>query len=76
MDRYTCHKEVEAAKIQVIDHNNKIIHFVDDLRIIVTAAWLSKHSPEPGGYFVRYKDGYESYSPAEAFEGGYTLQES
>lgn len=25
-----------------------------------------------GGYFVRYEDGYESWSPAAAFEGGYT----
>lgn len=24
-----------------------------------------------GGYFVRYEDGYESWSPAQAFEGGY-----
>ena len=26
-----------------------------------------------GGYYVRYPDGYESWSPAEAFEEGYTL---
>lgn len=25
-----------------------------------------------GGFFVRYDDGYESWSPAGAFEGGYT----
>lgn len=25
-----------------------------------------------GGFFVRYDDGYESWSPAAAFEGGYT----
>lgn len=25
-----------------------------------------------GGYYVRYQDGYESWSPAKAFEEGYT----
>jgi hypothetical protein len=28
--------------------------------------------PQPGGYFVVYKDGYKSFSPAKAFEEGYT----
>lgn len=40
--------------------------------IEVSAAYLAKHEPQVGGYFVRYEDGYESFSPAEAFEGGYT----
>jgi hypothetical protein len=38
----------------------------------VTAEYLSKHKPEVGGYYVVYKDGYKSFSPAEAFEEGYT----
>ena len=36
---------------------------------------LGKHpdlAPYKGGYFVVYKDGYESFSPAQAFEEGYT----
>ena len=36
------------------------------------AAWFRKHNPEPGGYYVVYKDGYKSFSPADAFEDGYT----
>jgi hypothetical protein len=39
----------------------------------VTAAYVRKHGPEVGGYYVVYEDGYKSYSPAEAFEGGYSL---
>jgi hypothetical protein len=39
----------------------------------VDAAWYRKHAPEPGGYYVVYPDGYKSYSPAKAFEEGYTL---
>lgn len=39
----------------------------------VDATYLKKHSPQIGGYYVVYTDGYKSYSPAKAFEEGYTL---
>lgn len=39
----------------------------------VDAAYMQKHKPEVGGYFVVYADGYKSYSPAQAFEEGYSL---
>jgi hypothetical protein len=38
----------------------------------VDAAYLIKHSPVAGGYYVVYPDGYKSFSPAKAFEEGYT----
>jgi hypothetical protein len=38
----------------------------------VGAHFMIKHDPQVGGYFVEYEDGYESFSPAKAFEGGYT----
>jgi len=38
----------------------------------VDAKYMRKHKPQVGGYFVVYKDGYKSYSPAQAFEEGYT----
>lgn len=38
----------------------------------VSADWFRKHKPEAGGYYVTYEDGYKSYSPAAAFESGYT----
>jgi hypothetical protein len=34
--------------------------------------YYHKHKPEAGGYFVVYEDGYKSFSPAKAFEDGYT----
>lgn len=40
---------------------------------VVSAEFMAKHKPEVGGYFVHYADGYESFSPAKAFEEGYTL---
>ena len=84
---YQCHKKVRALKIEkVIDptepesesDGSRILFFeppYDDEKhsIQVGHAYIRKHSPEVGGYFVVYEDGYESFSPAEAFESGYTL---
>lgn len=39
----------------------------------VDEAYVIKHNPKPGGYYVVYADGYKSFSPAEAFELGYEL---
>jgi len=41
-------------------------------RFKVGADYVSKHDPKAGGYYVVYDDGYKSWSPAEAFESGYT----
>lgn len=39
----------------------------------VDDAYVQKHNPQAGGYFVVYADGYKSFSPSQAFEEGYTL---
>jgi len=83
MPRYQSHKQVWALKIAdvldpTIDGNES-----DGSRLIVPAdagfatfrvpaEYVRKHDPKPGGYFVQYEDGYTSFSPAEAFDGGYT----
>lgn len=82
MPRYKCHKEVHALKIKAINPpmscgNAGTVRFLEweDSQyapIQVPEDWIRRHNPEPGGYFVRYEDGYTSYSPAEAFEKGYT----
>lgn len=75
MDRYRCHKLVDAAKIQHIGTHALSVVDVDGKtsEITMTSSWLAKHQPEVGGYLVVYEDGYMSYSPAKAFESGYTL---
>jgi hypothetical protein len=40
--------------------------------IAVTRDFIGRHQPQAGGYYVVYKDGYKSFSPATAFEQGYT----
>ncbi len=75
MPKYKCHKEVWALKIKSIERDavTKLI-FEDEgfPAILVSYNYDVKHDPEPGGYYVVYSDGYQSYSPAEAFESGYT----
>ena len=39
----------------------------------VSFKYVNRHEPKEGGYYVVYPDGYLSWSPAEAFESGYTL---
>ena len=78
MKKYRSHKVVEAAKIYFIccakAAPNHFLCF-GELLIEVSPEYMKKHQPTIGGYYVRYADGYESFSPAEAFESGYTAVE-
>ena len=40
--------------------------------ICVSHDFVAKHKPAVGGYYIRYQDGYESYSPSAAFLRGAT----
>jgi len=77
LPKYKCKKEVWAFKIEKIrGENGKIFLKPSDPgynKIEVSHDYVNKHNPQIGGYYVRYKDGYESYSPAKAFEEGYDL---
>lgn len=80
MKLWTCHKTVYADKIQSVkQYLNGVNDNACELtleggeQVTVPLSWAVKHNPESDGYFVRYQDGYESYSPAKAFEEGYTL---
>lgn len=82
LPEYECHKHVRALKIiHVHKHHNveqdlyeyKLEPEDDSYRMVrVDQAFYDRHRPEPGGYFVLYEDGYTSFSPAKAFEAGYT----
>lgn len=87
MPRYKCHKEVWALKIRAVTLNSVLAQLSgnesDGSAVItpedvgygdfrVDSDYIRKHNPQAGGYYVVYKDGYKSFSPAEAFEDGYT----
>ena len=81
---YVCHKEVRALKIkEVVDHGTdttsddnpivKIMFEREEFEPIICNL-RGKPTPEAGWYAIRYNDGYVSFSPAKAFEEGYTLK--
>lgn len=77
MPKYVCHKTVWALKICGITtelDGTATLHPSDGAfgPIHVPAEYVVKHSPRVGGYYVQYEDGYKSFSPAKAFEEGYT----
>ena len=84
MPKYKCHKEVWALKIKSIAEDGEGENRDSDGSAIITPEnddyapfrvnhnYMRKHQPQPGGYYVMYKDGYESFSPADAFEQGYS----
>lgn len=77
MPRYKCHKEVSAVKIHSIeifeDYSAMITPSDGHARFSVGREYVLRHHPQVGGYYVLYDDGYKSFSPAKAFEEGYTL---
>lgn len=86
MPRYRCHKEVWALKIVDVAHDidaAKATGRETDGSAVLTFeapygplkvhhAYVRKHQPAAGGYYVVYQDGYTSFSPAKVFEDGYT----
>lgn len=81
MPKYKCHKVVHAVKLHTLqeeEDGSGILepHDFAYQKFSVSKEYMDKHDPQCGGYYVVYEDGYESYSPAEAFEAGYTLIES
>lgn len=88
MPRYQCQKKVWALKIKELKaHQNPdssgrsaaasygaTITPAEDgyAPFDVPAEYVMRHKPEAGGYYVVYDDGYKSYSPAKAFEEGYS----
>ena len=67
---FKCHKEVEAFKIGKIE-GCRIFSEDGSLFADVSPQYIEKNPLNQPGYYVRYKDGYESFSPVDAFEDGY-----
>ena len=88
MTKWQCHKIVHAEKIGKIVRDgegenretdgsaNIFFEGTENIEgytgLKVDHDYMFKHKPEVGGYYVVYEDGYKSFSPAEAFESGYT----
>lgn len=86
---FKCHKIVQAALIvgvltpdpsEDIDGVVLLLGGVEE-PLVVTLDWLEKHTPTDstdgvvGGMLVIYEDGYQSWSPKDVFDAGYTSVE-
>lgn len=84
MPKYQSHKKVWALKIKeiIVDGEGQDRETNGGAMITpeeegyapfsVDREYMDKHKPQVGGYYVMYEGGYKSWSPSEAFEGGYT----
>ena len=73
MPKYKCHKVVHALQIAYVEIStvgSAMIHPVDSryAPFRVGVDYVNNHKPQDGGYYVVYEDGYQSWSPKEAFE--------
>ena len=85
MPKYQCKKQVWALKIKDIKPTETCENCESDGSYIITPVedgyalfrvdykYIDKHAPVIGGYYVVYKGGYVSFSPADAFDEGYDL---
>lgn len=73
LQKYQCVKQVHAIKVDQVKSN---LLCTAKGNIVVSKEYLEKHKPKAGGYYVMYKDGYESYSPKNAFEEGYVINKN
>jgi hypothetical protein len=80
MPRYKCHKEVWALKIKEIHPGRQdgqgpgvtLVFAEPGYAALSVGEDYLQRNPKEGGYYVVYDDGYKSFSPAKAFEDGYT----
>lgn len=82
MPSYISHKRVCAlkiSKVHVDEDGQGVALIFDEPRFAPRAFTRSqlehKPTPEAGMYFVQYEGGYFSFSPADAFETGYSPAE-
>ncbi len=74
MQLYQSHKQVRAFKITNILNRRTVSPTLKgkDDQVIVNGNYMRKHNPLVDGYYVLYKSGYESWSPADEFEEGHS----
>jgi hypothetical protein len=82
LPKWKCHKEVKADRIVKItpgwhaapthaEYGDRWV-LACGLEVLATRDLTARGTPQVGDYFVQYDDGYQSWSPAKAFEEGYT----
>lgn len=74
MPKYQSIKKVSALKMKELYVKDGIWKFTPEEEgyadIVLDSRYMEKHTPKIGGYYIVYKGGYKSWSPADAFEEG------
>lgn len=81
MPRYVSHKRVHALEIKEVRQHyhssgEALVKFSDDSTRVLSPSLFTRYIPIPGDFYVVYEDGYESFSPRQAFLDGYTIDPS
>ena len=71
MNKYQCHKKVEAFLVGKIE-GNKVYSADESEYVEVPADFFDKHNLNQECYLVRYEDNYLSVSPRAVFKAGYS----
>lgn len=79
---YRSHREIGAFVIGSMtclfnryephDVTFRIVSSCRQYSVEVDPAYVEKHHPKPGGVFIQYEDGYQSFCPFESFQPHYT----
>lgn len=82
LPRWQSHRQFAGDKIVAVAERHVGIHIRPERWTLACgavidvstelAARVPRNRAPIGGYYVRYDDGFESWSPAEPFESGYT----
>jgi hypothetical protein len=79
MPQYVGHKTVGALQIRSIEPmdggTHRLCFHGTDQMLTTEPGWVERHGAQAGGYFVKYEDGYRSWSPQAAFDKAYTPQD-
>jgi hypothetical protein len=90
LPEYVSHKHVWAAQIKAVKifdipegSDSPVEGKITKLAVLdlgeygynVEVDYANRPVPEAGMYYVKYEDGYHSFSPANVFENGYSLNE-
>jgi hypothetical protein len=71
--RWRCHKEVRADRIVAATPMHWQLACGGSVELSMELrARVPERTDPVGGYYVLYDDGFESWSPAQAFNDGYT----
>lgn len=76
LPRWRCHKVVRGFQIaQMVPLEGttqvRLIDATGAFQVDVSNQYVIRYKPQVGDYYALYEDGYESLSPADAWEGGY-----